>query len=89
MAPKIAKRRLGDVLLEQELVNTEQLQECIQIQRTTGQSLASILVAKKYLSEEDLVITLSEQLGIPHIRVMNYNIPQEALNEVPESLSRQ
>ena len=89
MAPKIAKRRLGDVLLEQELVNTEQLQECIQIQRTTGQSLASILVAKKYLSEEDLVITLSEQLGIPHIRVMNYNIPQEVLNEVPESLARQ
>ncbi|NUM56821.1 MAG: type IV-A pilus assembly ATPase PilB [Candidatus Hydrogenedentes bacterium] len=89
MAPKTAKRRLGDVLLEQELVTTEQLQECIQLQRNTGQSLASILVSKKYLSEEDLVITLSEQLGIPHIRVMNYNIPQEVLNEVPESLARQ
>lgn len=89
MPPKTAKRRLGDVLLEQELVTQEHLQECIQIQRTTGQSLASILVSKKYLSEEDLVITLSEQLGIPHIRVLNYNIPQEVLNEVPESLARQ
>lgn len=89
MAPKTAKRRLGDVLLEQELVTAEQLQECIQLQRNTGQSLASILVAKKYLGEEDLVITLSEQLGIPHIRVMNYNIPQDVLNEVPESLARQ
>jgi len=87
--PKTAKRRLGDVLLEQALVTQEQLQEAIQLQRQTGQSLASILVAKKYLSEEDLVITLSEQLGIPHIRVMNYNIPQEVLNEVPESLARQ
>ncbi|MDZ4860560.1 MAG: ATPase, T2SS/T4P/T4SS family [Candidatus Hydrogenedentes bacterium] len=89
MPPKIAKRRLGDVLIEQELVTQEQLQEAIVLQRQSGLSLASILVSKKYLSEEDLVITLSEQLGIPHIRVMNYNIPQEVLNEVPESLARQ
>ncbi|MEX2015485.1 MAG: ATPase, T2SS/T4P/T4SS family, partial [Candidatus Hydrogenedentales bacterium] len=32
---------------------------------------------------------LSEQLGIPHIRVAHYNIPQEVLDEVPESLARQ
>lgn len=89
MPPKTAKRRLGDVLLDQGLVTPEQLHECIAIQRSTGQSLASVLVARKYLGEEDLVITLSEQLGIPHIRVANYNIPQEVLNEVPETLARQ
>ncbi len=89
MPPKIAKRRLGDVLLEQSLVTEEQLHECINLQRSSGQSLASILVSKGYLGEEDLVVTLSEQLGIPHIRVANYNIPQEVLNEVPESLARQ
>ncbi|MCC6697515.1 MAG: Flp pilus assembly complex ATPase component TadA [Candidatus Hydrogenedentes bacterium] len=85
----MAKRRLGDVLLEQDLITLDQLQECINIQRSTGQSLASILVSKGYLGEEDLVVTLSEQLGIPHIRVANYNIPQDVLNEVPESLARQ
>lgn len=89
MPPKIAKRRLGDVLLEQQLITQEQLQECIAVQRSSGQSLASVLVSKGYLGEEDLVVTLSEQLGIPHIRVANYNIPQEVLNEVPESLARQ
>jgi type IV pilus assembly protein PilB len=87
--PKIAKRRLGDVLLEQQLVSEPQLKECLALQRSTGQSLAHILVERGYLSEEDLVITLSEQLGIPHIRVSNYNIPKEILKEVPESLARQ
>ena len=77
------------MLLEQGLVTEEQLRECIGVQRSSGQSLASILVHRKYLEEEDLVVTLSEQLGIPHIRVANYKIPQEVLNEVPESLSRQ
>ena len=89
MPPKIIKRRLGDVLLEQELITEEQLRECVEIQRASGQSLATILVKKQYLNEEDLVVTLSEQLGIPHIRVANYKIPKEVLAEVPESLARQ
>ncbi|MCP4644151.1 MAG: Flp pilus assembly complex ATPase component [bacterium] len=83
------KRRLGDVLLEQDLITQEQLQECLGLQRSSGQSLAHILVERGYLAEEDLVVTLSEQLGMPHIRVANYNIPKEVLNEIPETLARQ
>ncbi|HPC16062.1 MAG TPA: ATPase, T2SS/T4P/T4SS family [Candidatus Hydrogenedentes bacterium] len=89
MATKVIKRRLPDLLLEQGLVTEEQLKECIALQRATGQNLAHILVERKYLSEEDLVITLSEQLGIPHMRVANYNIPKNVLAEVPETLARQ
>jgi type IV pilus assembly protein PilB len=87
--PKTVKRRLGDVLLEQGLVSDEQLKEAISVQRTTNQNLAHVLLDRGYLEEEDLVVTLSEQLGIPHIRVANYSIPQEVLDEVPESLARQ
>lgn len=89
MATKVSKKRLGDVLLEQELVTEEQLRECINLQRQKGGNLASILLEMEYLSEEDLVVTLSEQLGIPHIRVAHYNIPEEVLEEVPETLARQ
>lgn len=89
MASKVSKKRLGDILRDQELVTDEQLRECINLQRHQGGNLASILVQQEYLSEEDLVVTLSEQLGIPHIRVSNYNIPEEVLEEVPETLARQ
>ena len=89
MTTRVAKRRLPDLLLEQGLVTEEQLRECIAIQRTSGQNLAHVLVERQYLAEEDLVITLSEQLGIPHIRVANYNIPKDVLAEVPETLARQ
>lgn len=89
MPPRVGKRRLGDVLLEQELVTLEQIEECVEAQRSGGASLASVLVERGYLSEEDLVVTLSDQLGIPHMRVSNYNIPQEVLDEIPEHLARQ
>lgn len=77
------------MLLEEGLVTAEQLRECIDIHRASGQSLPTLMVDKGYLSEEDLVVTLSENLGIPHIRVANYNIPKEVLNQVPEALARQ
>ena len=77
------------MLLEQQLVTEQQLNECIELHRATGRSLPDLLVEKNYLSEEDLVITLSEQLGIPHIRVAHYSIPKEVLAEVPETLARQ
>lgn len=86
---KVAKKRLPDMLLEQGLVTREQLQECMLLQRKSGQSLPKILVSKGYLSEENLVVTLSEQLGIPHIRLAHYTIPKEVLAEVPETLARQ
>ena len=89
MAARLARRRLPDMLLEQELVTEEQLKECIALHRSTGDSLPHILVERDYLNEEDLVVTLSEQLEIPHIRVANYNIPKEVLAEIPESLARQ
>ena len=89
MATRATKKRLPDMLLEQNLVTQEQLQHCINQHRQTGQSLPSLLVQNGYLSEEDLVITLSEQLGIPHIRVAHYSIPKEVLSEVPETLARQ
>lgn len=89
MATKTTKRRLGDVLFEQGLITEAQLRECVTLQRNTNQSLGAVLLEKGYINEEDLVMTLSDQLAIPHIRVANYRIPQEVLDEVPESLARQ
>lgn len=89
MPPRTRKRRLGDVLLEQGLITEKQLQEAVALQRGSNQNLAQYLLERGYLAEEDLVIALSEQLGIPHIRVANYHIPDEILREVPASLARQ
>ena len=63
LATKIARKRLPDMLLEQGLVTEEQLEECISLHRSTGQTLAHLLVQKGYLGEEDLVVTLSEQFS--------------------------
>ncbi len=86
---RIAKKRLPEMLLDLGLITKEKLNECIKIQQQTGKNLQDILLEKKYISEEELVETLSEQLQIPHIRVSNYAIPKEVLSEIPEGLAKQ
>ncbi len=82
------KKRLGDILIEERLLMPEQLSQALYEQRRTGKPLAVILIESGLVSEEDIVITLSEQLGIPHLRVESYEIPAEVLAEVPEGIAR-
>ena len=82
------KKRLGDILIEENLLTEEQLSQALYEQRRTGKPLAVILISTDVVSEEDIVITLSEQLGIPHLRVESYEIPAEVLAEVPEGIAR-
>jgi type IV pilus assembly protein PilB len=88
MSPAIHKR-LSDILMEQELLDTSQLAQALAEQKKSGLPLSRILVEMDLVSEEDIVVALSEQLGIPHIRVDNYNIPPEVIEDVPETLARQ
>lgn len=81
--------KLGDLLVAEQLLTPEQLNECLEKQRQTRKSLVDILIDGNYVTEEDLVVVLSEQLGIPHIRVAHYSIPNEVLSEVPEVLAKQ
>ncbi|RJP21320.1 MAG: type IV-A pilus assembly ATPase PilB [Candidatus Abyssobacteria bacterium SURF_5] len=82
------KKRLGDILIEERLLTQEQLAQALYEQRRTGQPLVVILIQAGLVSEEDIVITLSEQLGIPHLRVESYEIPPEVIGEVSEGIAR-
>jgi type IV pilus assembly protein PilB len=82
------KKRLGDILIEERLLTQEQLAQALYEQRRTGQPLVVILIQAGLVSEEDIVITLSEQLGIPHLRVESYEIPPEVIAEVSEGIAR-
>jgi type IV pilus assembly protein PilB len=86
---KTAQKRLGDILLEQELVDADQLTEAMAHQRRTGKPLPYVFVELGYVSEEDIVVTLSEQLQVPHLRVDSYRIPLEVIGQIPAALARQ
>ncbi len=85
------KRRyfLGEMLIETNAITQKQLDEALEIQLKTGDRLGNILKNLGYVTEDVLLETLSQQLGIPRISLADIKeIPSEVLSLVPEFLIR-
>jgi hypothetical protein len=66
----MARKRLGELLIERQAITASQLESVLEFQRQAGGRLGQVLVAKGYLSEEELCATLGEALGIPVLDVV-------------------
>lgn len=85
------KRRyfLGEMLIEAKAITRKQLEEALEIQLKTGERIGYILRNLGYVSEDVLLETLSQQLGIPWINLADIpEIPHEVLRLIPEFLIR-
>jgi type IV pilus assembly protein PilB len=78
--------RLGELLAAEGLITLEQLAEAMQVQQRTGQRLGAVLVDLRYVTEEQIMSTLEQQLGIKRMRVDRDCIDAAALQRVPEAL---
>ncbi len=66
---KPAKGKLGDLLVEKGLITSERMEEAIRLQQRMSKRMGHILVEKGWVTEQDMLIVLGEQLGIPFVRV--------------------
>jgi hypothetical protein len=76
----MARRKLGDILLEANMLSKEQLDTALAEQQVWGGSLGKILVEKGFVSEEVLVRALSLQLNVPAVHIGNAQIPREVID---------
>src|SRR3990170_6097076 len=68
----IKKKKLGELLLEQEIINEERLEHGLKEQVNTKERIGETLVRLGILSEEDLMKTLSRQFGLPYLPLAEY-----------------
>ncbi|MBN2483655.1 MAG: Flp pilus assembly complex ATPase component TadA [Candidatus Omnitrophica bacterium] len=60
-------KRLGEILVAEGMVTSEQLQEAVAFQKEDGGRLGDVLVKLGYVTEEQILIALSKQLAIPYV----------------------
>jgi len=65
----LAKRRLGDLLMERKLLSAERVAEAVKLQDKLGQRIGQIAVERGWLAEEALLGVIAEQLGLPLVRL--------------------
>ncbi len=67
----MAHFKLGEILLQQGLINESQLREAIQVQKKETGRIGEILIKLGFLTEEDIVAALGSQLNIAHASSQN------------------
>jgi len=85
---KISRLSLTDVLLKEGFITEEDLKKAEQHQRDNGGLLSYVLVKLGLVTEEQIVVGLAEQLGIPHMKLTHYKLDPEVVELLPERIIR-
>lgn len=82
------KIRLGDLLVQQKLITTEQLQFALDQQKRSGRKLGRVLADNAFVTEDQISEALARQLNIPFINLKHYNVNLETARRLPENQAR-
>ncbi|MDP8296685.1 MAG: type II secretion system ATPase GspE [Candidatus Orphnella occulta] len=85
---KLGKKSLGESLVEEGIITSEQLKQAKLEEKRSGKRLRKVIVKMGLMTEEDLVFFLSNKLGLPRIELAGYLIDSKTIELVPENLAR-
>lgn len=76
---RIRRKLFGEILVNEGLVSKEQLEEALELQKSTGDFLGGILLDLGYITESDIVKTLSVQYQLPFLRPSLYDLDRKLI----------
>lgn len=82
------RKRLGDLLVEENIVTEEQIEQALSTQKKTGRKLGATLIQLGFLSEKQMLTFLSQQLGVPLVDLNRAEIDAAAVQLLPEVHAR-
>ncbi len=80
--------RIGEMLVREQLITTQQLQEAVSQQKVNGGKVGPILIGLGYVKDEDLTALLSRQYGVPFINLSQFEIDERVARIIPPETAR-
>src|SRR5258705_3840546 len=84
----VARKKLGEYLLEAGLITDLQLKEALRRQRQTKEPLGQILTRQGMVSEADICRVLHQQLGLPIVDLESIAIDEQVIGLMREDLAK-
>ncbi len=81
-------KQLGQILIEQGLITSTQLEQALEEHRKTPKSLGRVLIDLGMIKESDLVRALAEQVGLEFVDLNDYQIDPSSTTLLPDALAR-
>jgi type IV pilus assembly protein PilB len=76
--------RLGEILVKDSLISSDQLKQALEYQRKNGGRLGTCLVKLGLVSDDDITAVLSRQYGVPSINLKFYEVDPAVIKLVPQ-----
>jgi type IV pilus assembly protein PilB len=83
----MADPRIGELLVRENLISSEQLRQAVADQRSTGRRLGYSLTRLGILQEKQLSEFLAKQYGVPAISLDEFEIDQDVIALVPKDVA--
>lgn len=87
-APAPARRRIGDLFVEQGIIDDQQLAEALDVQRRTSGRLGEILIDLGFVTSLDSARILAERLGMPFVDLAKGPLDEIVAQRIPEEIAR-
>lgn len=89
MASKQRKKvRIGDLLLENDLITSEQLAKALDAQKKTGKKLGKTIIDLGFITEEKLLQALANYFNYPFIDLAVFRTDAHLIQILPETQAR-
>ncbi|NWO04393.1 MAG: Flp pilus assembly complex ATPase component TadA [Alteromonadaceae bacterium] len=82
------KIRIGDLLVQNDVITEDQLMTALREQKNTGRKLGRTLVELGYVEEDTLLNILSRQLNVPFVQLRHYQFNNNLVKKLPEAMAR-
>jgi len=85
---KVHRKRIGDLLIESNVVTPEELTRALARQRETRDRLGRVLVSMGLATEEEIAQALAGQLGLQAVDLSVQRVDPAAVRLLPEAIAR-
>jgi type IV pilus assembly protein PilB len=81
------RKTLGEILKERGWATEAQVDECAKAAKAEGGVLGNVMVARTYITEQQLVQALAEQAGMPVVDLDILEVPRDVVDRVSLSIA--
>ena len=76
--------RLGEILIKENLITSDQLKQALEHQKSTGGRLGTCLMKLGFISDDEITGVLSRQYGVPSINLKYYEVDATVVKLIPQ-----
>lgn len=84
-----ARVRLGELLVQAQIIDADQLEQALELQKSDPRRLGTLLVENGWVTETQVTQILSQQLSVPWVSLYHTDFSRQLLNHVSQELAEE